>query len=103
MTAQHSYTCNKNAQFSQRHDSVARMFKTSVLQCDLGLRDVQHETTACFRPQYSQERMDLVIPPHQLLSKMVLAEGREVPPHRGLMLDFTRCSITGRDRRVCSA
>jgi hypothetical protein len=103
MTAQHSYTCNKNAQFTQRHDSVVRMLKTSVLQGDMGLRDVQHETTACFKPQYSQERMDLVIPPHQLLSKMMLAEGREVPSHKALMLDFTHCSITGRDGRVYSA
>ena len=104
MIAEQSYRCDKDAQFAQRHDSVVRIFNTSVLLGDLGLRDVQHATTACFEPEYSQERMDLVAPSHQLLlSNMVLVEVVKFLYIKGRMLGFIHCSITGQDRRAYSA
>jgi len=101
MTAAHSYSCKSGGQFGRRHNKVVfalkRMFET-----DLGLNGIERETSTCFKPGHTGDRMDLLIPVNQLLSPMVAA-GLRVWADKGLMIDFTHCSNTGPSHGAYSA
>ena len=93
MTAAHSYSCNSGGQFGRRHNKVVFALK-KVFETDLGLNGVERETSTCFKPGHTGDRMDLLIPGNQLLSPMVAA-GQGVRADKGLMIEFTHCSNAG--------
>jgi hypothetical protein len=101
MTAQHAYSCNGKGQFTWRHHRCVQALKT-VLEGELGLAGILHESTTCFKAGNTQDRMDLVVPGGQLLSSLIIND-RVVPAHKGLMIDFTHSGNTGKTHRKFSA